>query len=96
MFNTLLDRIKTEVVAILLRVQVRAESDVDAVEAQHQQATDVEYHHDEATALTDVSENDPSEQADASEQPYVRDGRKVGRNEPLPPWFRQEIQAVSR
>ena len=51
MFNTLLDRIKTEVVAILLRVQVRAESDVDAVEAQHQQSTDVEYHHDKATSV---------------------------------------------
>jgi preprotein translocase subunit SecA len=79
MFSALLESIQHEVVRILARVQVRAEEDVEAVETRHQQEAEMEYHHDRASAVA-------SNQAAGSvpDEPFVREGRKVGRNEACP------------
>jgi preprotein translocase subunit SecA len=79
MFTALLDDIQREVVKILARVQVRAEEDVEAVETQRRQDTPMEYHHAGAPSATA-----DSAQAAMHDEPYVREGRKVGRNEPCP------------
>ena len=93
MFSTMLDEYNQEVIGVLSKVQVR---DPEAVEEAKKQAeaekpTEVTYHHAEATnALGDRempgtadSETTPQgEQKTAAQQPYVREGRKVGRNEP--------------
>ena len=85
MFTSLLDRIKLDVVSILSKVQVRTESDVEAVDAQRRSSAEVEYRHDEASAMGDAAaEGEADESAAAEQQPFVRDGRKVGRNEPCP------------
>jgi preprotein translocase subunit SecA len=76
MFTALLDNIQHEVVRILARVQVRAEEDVEAVETQRRQDTPMEYHHAGSPAV--------SGQAAVHDEPFVREGRKVGRNEPCP------------
>jgi len=87
MFTELLDKIKLEVIKILSRVQIRAEEDVEAIEAQRRSQTpEMQFQHAAAEALGgDVGGADlgQSEGAD-SEEPFVRDGRKVGRNEPCP------------
>ena len=132
MFQALTGRIKTEVVGLLSKVQVRAEEDVEAVEARRRRSAPVQAFHSsppepigEALAappradLEEVpdmvmqpmraagggmarrlpaesvpapdhrhrsgaddagSHRSPSE----SRSPYVRGGRKVGRNEPCP------------
>jgi len=85
MFTGLLDRIKMEVVSILSKVQVRAESDVAAVEEQRRSTAPMQFRHDEASAMSGA----PGEEAAGDEQmsaaqPFVRDGRKIGRNEPCP------------
>ncbi len=82
MFTTLLHHINTEVVGILAKVQVRAEADVEAVEQKRRQATPaMQFQHAEASAM-------PADEGHAPEgeaaQPFVREGRKVGRNEPCP------------
>ena len=78
MFTDMLDRIKHEVMSVLTKVQVRAESDVEAVEEQRRSQSQVKYKHDEAGALGQAS-------GDADDQrPFTRTGRKVGRNEPCP------------
>lgn len=79
LFTTMLDNIKHEVIRILSRVQVRAPEDVDAVNEQRRQSADVEYQHDAAEKMG-------QEEAEAPEasQPYMRDGSKVGRNDPCP------------
>jgi preprotein translocase subunit SecA len=79
MFSALLENIQHEVVRILARVQVQAEEDVEAVEKRKQQEAAMEYHHDRASAVA-------SNQAAGSvpDEPFVREGRKVGRNEPCP------------
>ncbi|HHH43678.1 MAG TPA: preprotein translocase subunit SecA [Gammaproteobacteria bacterium] len=88
MFTALLDRIKLDVVSILSKVQVRTESDVEAVDEQRRSKSEVQYRHDEASAMQAQpgdAEAPPEEQgAVETAQPFVRDGRKIGRNEPCP------------
>ena len=79
MFSALLENIQHEVVRILARVQVRAEEDVEAVDAQRRQETQMEYRHDQASAVSGGQG-----QGTVPDEPFVREGRKVGRNEPCP------------
>jgi preprotein translocase subunit SecA len=84
MFTSLLDRIKLDVVSILSKVQVRTESDVDAVDEQRRSKSEMQYRHDEASAMQEEAGEDRPQDRDEAAQPFVRDGRKVGRNEPCP------------
>ena len=87
LFAQLLNRIKTEVISILTRVRVRAEEDVQAVEEQRRSNVAMHYEHAEAAAMAaaggggDVVADDQDQE---THTPYVREGRKVGRNEPCP------------
>jgi preprotein translocase subunit SecA len=63
---------------------VRTESDVDAVDEQRRSKSEMQYRHDEASAMQEEAAEDlPQDEVEAV-QPFVRDGRKVGRNEPCP------------
>ncbi|NHZ69625.1 MAG: preprotein translocase subunit SecA [Thermotogales bacterium] len=86
MFTNLLDRIKLDVVSILSKVQVRTESDVAAVDEQRRSKSEMQYLHDDASAMQEEAGEEAVPQEDRHEavQPFVRDGRKVGRNEPCP------------
>ena len=77
MFTTLLDRIKGEVVKIIARVKIKEEEDVQAMEQHKQQK--VEYQHDAAHNPTQ-----PQQEAAAQAEPFVRESKKVGRNEACP------------
>jgi preprotein translocase subunit SecA len=81
MFTDLLDNIKHEVIRILARVQVKAEEDVEAVEARRRQEAPMQFRHDDAGSATAPQ---PDAAAPDHQEPYVREGRKVGRNEPCP------------
>ncbi len=85
LFNQLLERIKHETIAVLSKVQVRTEEDVEAVEEQRrrQEEAKVSYQHAQASALGEAEEA-LSEQEEAHHTPFVREGRKIGRNEPCP------------
>ncbi len=81
LFAAMLDSIKLEVTQVLMTVQVRSESDVEAVEAAPA-PENVQYHHaDYAEALAQSPDN-PS--TDEEHKPFVRDEQKVGRNDPCP------------
>jgi preprotein translocase subunit SecA len=85
MFTGLLDRIKIDVVSILSKVQVRAESDVAAVEEQRRSTAPMQFRHDEASAIpAEPGDAVAGEEPETSAQPFVRGGRKIGRNEPCP------------
>jgi preprotein translocase subunit SecA len=75
MFTSLLERIKSDVTQINARVKIQ-DDDVDQMERHKQQ--DMEFQHDSANSPTQ-----PKEQPAAAET-YVREGKKVGRNEPCP------------
>ena len=80
MFSALLNSIQHEVIRILARVQVKAEEDVEAVDAQRRTAAPMQFRHEEAVSATGGAQP----QSRQSVQPFVREGRKVGRNEPCP------------
>ncbi len=81
LFSEMLERIKHEVITILSRVQIRSEQEVEALEAQRRaQEQGMEFQHAEASAIgAEVAEEEQEQHT-----PYVREGRKVGRNEPCP------------
>ncbi|MDD2834316.1 MAG: preprotein translocase subunit SecA [Methylotenera sp.] len=83
LFEGLLNTIKTEVTKVTMLVQVKTEADVDAVE-KPAEVDNVQYQHadyDEALANPVSAEE---EALLASGQPIVREGAKVGRNDPCP------------
>ena len=85
MFTSLLDDIKYEVTRILFRVQVQQEEDIQAMDEQMQAPKELHYEHAEASAL---AEHDPeaalADKPAAQAQPFIREGSKVGRNDPCP------------
>ncbi|MDH5229250.1 MAG: preprotein translocase subunit SecA [Gammaproteobacteria bacterium] len=83
LFSNLLDRVKAEVINILSRVQVAAEEDVRKVEEQRRAQQQMQFNHPDAQSVLSGSDNDSVSSEEAA-QPFVRDGRKVGRNEPCP------------
>jgi preprotein translocase subunit SecA len=87
MFTAMLDRIKQEVVAIVSKVQVRAEADVEAVNEQRRSHAPVQYQHAETNAMAgdaDEGPDDATAEKKPTQTPFVRGSRKVGRNEPCP------------
>jgi preprotein translocase subunit SecA len=85
MFSQMLERIKREVIGILSKVQVRAEEDVEAVEERRRAAAPMQFEHAQASAMeAALAEGPATAQPAAQQAPYVRGGRKVGRNEPCP------------
>ena len=78
LFSQMLEALKVEVITILARVKVQAEEDVQKVEEQRRQADDVpkNFEHEEANATP--------EEASDKVRTQVREGAKVGRNDPCP------------
>jgi preprotein translocase subunit SecA len=86
MFTELLDRIKNDVIRILARVNIQTEEDVATVEAQRQSQSNMQFQHPSAQApqVAQQPRGPAAPPADANAQPFVRDGRKVGRNDACP------------
>ena len=93
MFRALLERFKTEVTRLLSRGEIRPEEETRArtPAPPPPPPVQVEYSHAEVSALALEAEmaaatagEAPPEPAQAAVQPFVRPGRKVGRNEPCP------------
>ncbi|MBK7744307.1 MAG: preprotein translocase subunit SecA [Betaproteobacteria bacterium] len=81
LFSDMLDRIKQDVVKVVLTVQVRSQQDVAAVE-EAPAVSNVRYQHadyDEALGAAADADAPPPPPA-----PFVRGGEKVGRNDPCP------------
>lgn len=87
MFNSLLDHIKHEVVTILARVQIAREEDVQAIDEQRQTPQEMHFEHAEAQSVfedTSEAQVEAEPETGSAEQPFVRHGAKVGRNDPCP------------
>jgi preprotein translocase subunit SecA len=92
MFTSMLDALKHEVVSIVSKVQVRAEEDIRIMEEQSRSHEEMNYQHAETSAFAAETEAQPrpetAEQAKAEPPPkpvpFIRESRKVGRNEPCP------------
>ncbi|MEJ2645842.1 MAG: preprotein translocase subunit SecA [Gammaproteobacteria bacterium] len=85
MFSDMLERIKHEVIGVLSKVQVRAEEDVEAVEEQRRSRAPMQFQHAEANALGQPEEAPGQGEGEGeTHTPFVREGRKIGRNELCP------------
>jgi len=96
MFVSMLDFVKYEVVGLLSKVQVNVEEDLQGFDEQRQEPQEMNFEH--ADAESSLSESvepaaldvglmpPPQDQGveEDAEKPFVRDGRKVGRNDPCP------------
>ena len=83
LFGNLLDIVKRQVTQILVNVQVQTQEQVEAAERAAEEAAarsvqNVQYHHaDTNEALAEAAATD-----DSAQQPFVREGTKIGRNDP--------------
>ncbi len=80
MFGEMLENIKKDVISILSKVQVRSEQDMLPVE-KHEPPKQMQFTH--PTAPNTLAGEQPANIAE-EKTPFVRDERKVGRNEPCP------------
>ncbi|MDR4516189.1 MAG: preprotein translocase subunit SecA [Nitrosomonas sp.] len=79
LFTNMLEEIKAEVTRILMTVQIKNEQQVEAVTETMKSPEKVEYHHDVAADSVGGDQG-----SDDKIQPFVREGDKVGRNQPCP------------
>ncbi|NKI18874.1 preprotein translocase subunit SecA [Spongiibacter sp. KMU-166] len=87
LFQQMLDSLKHEVVRFLSHLQLQQNESAEALEQKRrdeQAARAMEFQHAETSAL--AAEEEPAAAGDQASAPetFVRDGRKVGRNEPCP------------
>ncbi len=84
MFTSMLDRIKHEITTLLARVQLREENELAEMEANlQQQQQAMEFNHPDVNTSTSP-EPVAAEETKSSNVPFVRQERKIGRNEPCP------------
>jgi preprotein translocase subunit SecA len=81
MFTTMLDRVKTEVITVLAKVQLREESEVGELERRQQEMSrqGLELQHADASAAVTDGAQETNQPA-----PFIRNAPKVGRNEACP------------
>src|SRR5690606_19962313 len=83
LFQRMLTTVKGETVRLLARVEPISREQMDAMEQQRREALQkqkMELQHDEVSALGEA----PEQQSKPAQTPIVREGRKVGRNDPCP------------
>ncbi len=86
LFEALLNTVKSEVTKITMLIQVRTQEDAEAVE-KPQEVSNVQYQHEdfeEALANPQGGFSDEEQTQMAGGTPIVREGVKVGRNDPCP------------
>ena len=80
LFGLMLEMINTEVTRVLMTVQFRSEAELQKIE-EPQAPTNVQFHHaDHDQALQEAN----ADAGGGDEQTFVRQGQKVGRNDPCP------------
>jgi preprotein translocase subunit SecA len=95
LFTAMLDRIKHDTVSVLSRMQLRTQAEIDAEEEERQRrlARAMQFQHaapEQITAPAPAPQGpvaEPQQQQQRSAEPvaqFVRENRKVGRNEPCP------------
>ena len=86
LFEALLERLKQEVVRILSHLQIKRQDEAELIEQKRREEVELQqlaFQHAQASALPEA-EQERGQQAEAPQQPMVRDAPKVGRNDPCP------------
>jgi preprotein translocase subunit SecA len=84
LFAMMLDAVRNEVTRILMTVQIRSQEEVEVVD-EPVELKNVRYQHTEYdTALAEEDGGDTEVATAPKPQPFVRQGGKIGRNDPCP------------
>ena len=99
MFGEMLEQVKHDTISILSRVRIQSEQDVQRMEDERRMAKALAFKHDEMSALGQSQPRTVGGQPQArppgpdgmqppaaapTPETFVREGRKIGRNEPCP------------
>ena len=86
LFSDMLDNFKYEVINILSKVEIREQEQVNEVESQWRNTMGtMNFQHAELNALNEEQPpEEASPEAEEAHTPFVREGKKIGRNEPCP------------
>ncbi len=90
MFGAMLEQVKHDTISILTRIRIQGEEDLDDSAERRRAAEALRYQHAQASALggpAPQGQPQPGQGQQAAApppEPFRRDGRKVGRNEPCP------------
>jgi len=83
MFGEMIEQVKHDSISILCRIRIQGEEDLSELEARRKKEQAMKFQHAEASALSGPAGGE-QQAAPEAPAPFVRDGRKVGRNEPCP------------
>ena len=94
MFGAMMEQVKHDTISILTRIRIQGEDDLAEMQRQREEQQKLQFRHAEASALGAQAPaaappgQAPQQAAQAAPasavETFVRDGRKVGRNEPCP------------
>lgn len=86
LFQGMLNSIKHDVVRIISHVRVQREEEIQEMERQRREALERQLQSAQAQheAQPGMEQEAEQQEAPAPAQPYVREGRKIGRNDPCP------------
>jgi preprotein translocase subunit SecA len=86
MFGAMLEQVKHDTISILTRIRIQGEQDLDDSAERRRAAQAMRYQHAQASALGQQRPQGQPGAAPATPpaEPFKREGRKVGRNEPCP------------
>ena len=88
MFGAMLEQVKRDTISILQRIRIRSEEQLRRSEEERRAAEARQYRHAAASALASgdapAGGSEPERPAPPQAAPFVREQRKVGRNEPCP------------
>ena len=82
MFSFMMDQLKFNVISILSRARFRGEEDAETVNEQMPNVDEVQLQHKDASIFRSADTQAEPEQTLA--KPFIRDQKKIGRNEPCP------------
>ena len=81
LFLEMLNNFKLDVIRFLSKVQVKTEDDIDVAEQQHRNTGKMQFNHPAAPSALGTDVDKP---VSGNPAPFVREQRKIGRNEPCP------------
>ncbi len=89
LFSEMLEKVKREVVTLLARVRIRSEEEIAAMEAQERAQAEAklrqaQFQHADSGGYGADEEAAQPDYQQGQRQPIVREGAKVGRNDPCP------------
>ncbi len=90
MFQSMLDNIQQEVIRILSRIEPMTQEQIEEMERRQREALEkqkMQMQHEQAQSLGQGPDGDEENSAAPKEPqhtPFVREGAKVGRNDPCP------------